>query len=297
MLTQIPVNTILTHMFTAVDDFCKQVAHPKPGPVPRLCDSELITILLFGELLGLASERKQHRYAMKYLRDYFPGSIDQSGFHRRALGLTGVINQCRAVALQALAPLVSDLHLLDSTPVPVIAFPRAHLTPLFPEATYGRCAARNLMYRGFKLFLVTDQHGIPLHFELVPAHVPDVEMTEEMLLARSQGHHVLADGGFLSATIQAALREQHGIVLDVPKRRNQKSRESRAHRKLMNRFRQLVETMNGSLKATFSLEKTYAKTLAGLVARIVRKITALTFALFLNHSYDRPLRAVASLVC
>jgi len=291
------VSTILTHIFTLVDDFCKQTARPKPGPVPKLADSEIITILLFTELLSLTSERRQHRYAMKYLRVYFPEIIDQSGFHRRALRLTNSINQSRLVVLKALGDILSDLHLLDSTPIPVVSFPRANLSPLFPEATYGKCAARQLTYKGFKLFLVTDKNGIPLHFELVAAHIPDVDMTEELLEVSSRGHHVLGDKGFLSGKIQTELKEKYGITLDVPKRRNQKTRESRAYRKLMNTFRQLIETMNGSLKGTFSLERTGAKTLIGLVARIVRKITALTFALYLNYTYDRPLRAVASLVC
>ncbi len=49
-----------------------------------------------------------------------------------------------------------------------------------------------------------------------------------------------------------------------------------------------VEVCFASLKRTFGLGETLAKTLAGLVTRIAAKVTAYTYGLYVNRLLGRP---------
>ena len=179
--------TVLTTMFTYIDDYCKQHTKIKPGPKPKLSDSEVITIALCSELAGKTSEYAHVAYVNQWLRDYFPHMIDRSRYHRRLRHITRLINDVRTAVLKEITMALTDIHIIDSTPLPVITFQRAYYTPLFPEASFGYCSARNMTYYGFKLHLVTDNQGIPVHFDLTPANIADVDLTEELLTYR---HHI-----------------------------------------------------------------------------------------------------------
>lgn len=289
--------TVLVTMFTRIDDFCKQVdRRKKPRPVEKLSNSELITIALFSELSGKNSDYEQVNFTKQWLRNYFPNMIDRSQYNRRLKSITGLINHVRVEILNDIILEISDIHIIDSTPLPVITFQRACYTPLFPEANFGHCAAKKMTYFGFKLTLVTDLQGIPLHFDLMPANMSDNQITEEMLSFSSKNCSVLGDKGYLSKEVQEKLLVESNINLIVPKCKNQKDREPKGERILINRFRQKIEIINGLLKDIFSIEKIYAKTLTGLIAKIFKKITAFTLGAYLNKLFGRDALNIKSLV-
>lgn len=291
------VATVLSTMFTQIDDFCKLAPLKRvSGPSPKVSDSELITIYLFCELAGKHSESEHVRFVKQWLYSYFPRMIDQSRYHRRLANLGRLINDVRLYVLNEVNLGLSDDHIIDSTPIPVIGFRRAHYTPLFPEAAYGRCAARNLTYYGFKLHLITDTQGIPVHFEMTPANVADGSMTEETLMLSSQGRTVFGDKGYLSASVKKGLMETASIDLRTPVRNNMKNKPPKADTRVLNSLRQRIETTNGMLKDHFSLEKVYSKTLFGLALRVLGKITAFVFGVLLNRLFGRSPLAIASLV-
>ena len=287
--------TVLTTIFTYIDDYCKQNATIKPGPKPKMSDSEIITIAIFCELIGKTSEYSHIRYVFQWLEDYFPHIIDRSRYHRRLKNLTKSINNVRMVVLPEIVSYLS-LQIIDSTPVPVLSFRRAGFTPLFPEASYGHCAARRMTYYGFKLHLVTDITGIPLHFDITPANVSDVSIMEELLSAVSGNATVLADKGYVSKSISDKLLRENLTEVWTPKRRNQKDRGNKSKRRYLNGLRQKIEIVNGILKGQFQLENTLAKTLSGLISRIVRKITALTFGILINKLNGRELLQIKSII-
>lgn len=288
--------TVLTTMFVYIDDFCKSQGRRLPGPRPTLADSEIVTIALFCELMGKSSDYEQVRFAGQWLRGYFPRMVDRSQYHRRRRGLTRLINRIRERTRDDISMETADVHVIDSTPIPVMSFRRAGFTPLFPEAAYGHCAARRMTYFGFKLHLVVDRNGIPIHFDLTPANVSDGSMSEEMLSVSSAGRTVLGDRGYLSGPVRERLLGRYGISLHTPSRQNQKRREPKAERRLLNGWRQIVEVVNCILKTTLDVERTLAKTLAGLVTRVTAKVAALTLAIYLNKLFRREPLAVASLV-
>jgi len=283
-------------MFTYIDDFCKSKQIIKRGPKPKMTDSEIITVSLFCELIGKESECEHINFIEQWLGDFFPHIIDRSRYSKRLKSLLKLINDVRIKVLNEIILELSDIHIIDSTPIPVIKFQRAHYTPLFPEAEYGYCAARKMTYYGFKLHLVTDKQGIPIHFDLTPANIHDSDMTEQLLSCSSQDRTVLGDKGYLSKKMQKKLRYLYNTNLFTPKRKNQKDREPKSERKLLNKWRQTIEIVNGMLKDKFNFERTYAKSLIGLAVRIMSKLTSFTFGIFLNKLFNRKTLDINSLV-
>ncbi len=289
------IATVLTTIFTYVDEYCKSHTSEKPGPDPKLTDSEIITIAIFCELMGKTSEYAHTRCVIQWLQNYFPRMIDRSRYHRRLKGLTKLINDVRVAVLPDIGTFLCT-HILDSTPVPVLSFKRAGFTPLFPEASYGHCAAKSMTYYGFKLHLVTDVDGIPIYFDITPANVSDVSIAGELLEKSSKNAMVLADKGYISKKLADILLHLNNTDLWTLKRRNQSDRETKSERKYFSKLRQKIEIVNGILKEQFHLEHTLSKTLLGLMHRIVRKLTAFTFGILINKLNGRELLRITSLV-
>ena len=70
--------TVLTTIFTIVDDTMKgspmiQQTLDRPGPAPRLSDSEVVTLAIYQELIGEPREDHFFRLHQEQLRPYFPG--------------------------------------------------------------------------------------------------------------------------------------------------------------------------------------------------------------------------------
>src|SRR3954447_258840 len=80
--------TVLTTLFTIVDDVMKgsamiQDALKRPGPAPKLTDSELVTIAISQELIGEPREDQFLRLHQASLLTFFPGLNERSRYNRR----------------------------------------------------------------------------------------------------------------------------------------------------------------------------------------------------------------------
>ncbi len=122
--------TVLPTMFPRVDDTMKgstviQHALERPGPAPRLSDSELVTIALYQALLGEAREDHFFRLHQASLRTFFPGLNERSRYHRRKRDLWSVILAVRIslqVVLEALE--LEETAAIASAPVPCMGYKR-----------------------------------------------------------------------------------------------------------------------------------------------------------------------------
>jgi hypothetical protein len=135
---------------------------------------------------------------------------------------------------------------------------------------------------GVKLHLLCATNRIPIPYELTPANVSDVCMTEELLAEAKLGesgeevaHKVLGDLAYQSEDLKEEFSEV-GIVLQT----------ERAQRKPG--LRQQIEIAFSTLKRVFGLDATLAKTLTGLATRIAAKICAYTYGFLVNRLLDRP---------
>ena len=58
--------------------------------------------------------------------------------------------------------------------------------------------------------------------------------------------------------------------------------------RLISRFRQIIETVNGQLVDQFTIEHNYAHSFSGLCARLYTKLAAHTLCIYLNRLLGNP---------
>ena len=139
---------------------------------------------------------------------------------------------------------------------------------------------------GYKLHLLTTLSGVILDFVLAPANVPDLQAGQDILCDHTD-RMVLGDKAYISQWVAEHLRTFNRIDLVTLPRSNQKP-VSEHFRKLFNRVRQIIETVNAQLTEQFNLEQNHAHTFLGLVARLYTKLAAHTLCVYINRLLGRP---------
>src|SRR5947207_1443281 len=234
---------VLTTIFTIVDDIMKgsaviQHALTRPGPAPRLSDSELITIALYQELIGEPREDHFFRLHQEQLRSYFPGLNERSRSNRRKRDLWSVILAVRVslqIVLEALQ--LEETAAIDSAPVPCVGYKRAKdASDFVGTADYGVCSSKAMKYFGLKLHSVVSLTGVVMGFLLTPASRYDNQVVVELL--DSFAHHLkrlLGDGAYNDAALQTFLEQYRSLELLAPVKLNQAPVRSQQAQKQLNR--------------------------------------------------------------
>jgi len=281
----------VTWMFVTIDDLWRQIApfYDRPGPEPTSCsDSELMTIAIVSECRGW--DRETHLEAeWKPYRSLFPRFPNRSRFNRRRRNLMFAINHIRQLIVQGLDLAQDAYGIIDGLPLPVMEF---HMAPQRSRdwdahgATFGYCASKDKTYFGYRLNLVTTSGGVILDFELTSSNADEREAAED-LLPLYPGRTFLADKGYVSADIAERLL-RYGVKLIALRRENQHEQLPEPLRRLITRFRELIETVNGQLTEQFNLEHNYAHSFQGLCARLYTKLAGHTLCIYLNRQLGNP---------
>ena len=94
----------------------------------------------------------------------------------------------------------------------------------------------------------------------------------------------MADKGYRRASFETELNTA-GITLIRPSLTSEKPRPGR---RFLRPFRQIVESVNQTLKAQLDLERHGARTRPGVCARILQRLLALTAAIWHNETTNQP---------
>ena len=274
-------------VYYIVDDICQQLRSyvRRPGPAPTSCsDSELLAMAIIGECRGHDMETELLSFWADH-RALFPRLPSQSRFNRRRRKLMPLCNLVRRTIVQLLDVAQQRGCVIDSLPVPVVAF---HLAPQASRewaahgAAFGKVTSKKQTIYGYKLHLLLTLGGVILDFELAPANVSDLTVGEELLLEHTD-LTVFGDKAYISEAVQTALREQRRVRLLTVPRSNQRVQLPEVVREALNAARQIVETVNEQLTEQFTLERNHAHTFWGLCTRLYTKLTAHTLCLYLNR--------------
>lgn len=271
----------LTVLFCLIDD---AYAHLNPHgaqryeSIKRLSDSEVIALALFQQLRGVESERSFLRDAQRFFSHLFPGvvGLHPSSLHRRVRKLRGFLEPLRK---EVLYEMVGDPEtlLVDSTLLSVLHPRQVSQSSGFSGAAWVKWGSFSVY--GVKLHLVCATNGVPISYELTPANVADVCLTEELLAEAALGERVarrlLGDLAYRSEGLREILAEVGILLVTEPSERRRG-------------VRQRVEIAISTLKRVFGLGETLASTLVGLATRIAAKIAAYTYALVVNRMLGRP---------
>jgi hypothetical protein len=269
----------LTVLFCLIDD-AYALLNPRARcyeSIKRLGDSEVIALALFQQLRGVESERSFLRDAERFFSHLFPGVVGlaPSSFHRRVGKLRRFLEPLRRAVL---GDLVGDPEtlLVDSTLLATLHPRQVAQSAGFPGAGWVRWGSFSVY--GVKLHLLCATNGVPISYELTPANVAEVRLTEELLaeanLRDDLARRLLGDLAYRSEALGRALAEC-GISL-VTERADQHGE------------RQRIEIALSSLKRVFGLGRTLATTLVGLATRIAAKVAAYTYGFHVNRLLGRP---------
>src|ERR687890_847537 len=270
----------LTVLFCLVDDAYVHL-NPRAGryrSLKRLADSEVLALALFQELRGIKSQRSFLRDPERVFFHLFPGvvGLHPSSFHRRVRRLRRFLEPLRREILSEMVG-EPEILLVDSTLLSVLHPRQVPQGSGFPGAAWVRWGSFSVY--GVKVHLLCAANRIPVSYELTPANVADVSLTEELLaeaaLEEGVARRLLGDLAYRSEELRETLAEM-GIVLATERSERRRG------------VRQRVEIALSSLKRVFGLGETLATTLVGLATRIAAKMTAYTYAFLVNRMLGRP---------
>jgi len=244
----------------------------------RLSDSEVITLALFQQLRGVESERSFLRDAQRFFSHLFPGiaGLHPSSLHRRVRKLRRFLEPLRREILPELVGEPETL-LVDSTLLEVLHPRQVPQSAGFHGAAWVRWGSFSVY--GVKLHLLCATNRIPLSYELTPANIADISLSEELVAEAALGEGIvrrlLGDLAYRSEELRKTLAEVGILLATEPSERRRG-------------VRQHIEIAISSLKRVFGMGETLATTLIGLATRIAAKICAYTYAFFVNRHLDRP---------
>ncbi len=288
----------LLHMFCLMDEELKDLTR-RVGPLrqhgrpPTLADSEVLTMVLAGEFLGIDTDKGIYAIFRRHHRREFPAlaRVHRTTFVRQAANLWRAAQLLHARLLGRL-PLRDEavdgepLWLVDSFPLHVCRFARAKGSRLFKGhgAAFGHDHLERNTFFGFRVHVRCSDRGPVAQVELAPADVSDPAAAAA--LVPPDGGVGIGDRNYWAPDRQAELARD-GFPLLAPYKN--KSRDPAPDRsRLLTRLRRTIETVIGQLAERFNAKRTRARDLWHLSERLTRKVLSHTAALFLNLQQGNP---------
>ncbi|RSO45479.1 IS982 family transposase [Streptomyces sp. WAC 06725] len=283
------LDTLLTALYLHVDDHLKS---PRwRGRPPRLTDAELITLAVAQAVLGFHCEARWLRFAHTHLHPLFPYLPQRPAYNKRLRAALGLVK--RAIrSLAADTDLWRDpVWIVDSTPVECARSRESvKRSDLAGWANYGYCHAHSRFYWGLKLHLVCTPAGLPVTWALADPKIDEWQVlaalvdSEPELAAARPGLLILADKGYVSNKLDRFLAARN-IRLLRPSYRNRVARPEEA---LLKTVRQLIESVNATLKGQLGLEQHGGRSIEGVGVRVAQRILAMTCAIWHNRTIGAP---------
>ena len=296
------LDTLATAFYVATDDLLK--AHPERVPYrprigisPRISDAELLTLALMQALLGFVSEARWLRHARAHFGQMFPYLPGQPGYNKRLRKLHPTMGWLLGVLARDADVATDDVWIVDSTPVECgRSRETAQRSELAGWAEYGYCASHSRWFWGLRLHLVCTLQGLPVGFALAGAKADDrqvflsildgTEAMNELQQEAGSRQLVIGDKNYVGAEFEETL-DAAGIKLLRPARKDE---EPRPGSEFFRPLRQIIESINDTLKGQLDLERHGGRTPAGVVARVVQRLLAMTAAIWHNENIGARIR-------
>lgn len=256
---------------------------PRPGPVPKFSDLEVISLSMMAEALGIDSENLLFLKIKTDHQEDFSTIISRRQYNDRRKFLSSLQKEIQSRMAKQIDEF-EDIFTVDSKPFPVCRYIRKDRCKIgkdsFEKApNIGYCASQDLSYYGYKLHAVTSMRGVIHSFDLTKASVHDLHYLNDVNI-EMENCTLIGDKAYLSKEVQLDLFTTSNIVLEVPMRINQK--EYKPQFPVFKKIRKRIETVFSQLDGQFMLGRNYAKDIDGLFTRVLAKIAALTVLQYIN---------------
>jgi hypothetical protein len=280
------IETLATALYVKIDDMLADwpdlaPARPVTGTPVTLSDAGLLAMAVMSALPGFRSERRWLRYAGAHLAGMFPRQIGQSGYNKRLR--KAFILFIRVIRMLAMDTSLwsDDVWAVDSAPVQCgcsretvkrsdtagwAGTATARLTPGISGGCGCTWCARCTACRSCSRWPTPRRTSAGM-----------LEAARDVVAAR-RGQTVIGDKNYSGRDFGASLTERELVLL----RPVRKGEAKRAGQDLLKPLRQVIESVNWTLKGQLDLEQHGGRTPEGILARVLARVLALTAAIWHN---------------
>jgi hypothetical protein len=291
------LDTLATALYVKIDDLLKMFPErapwrPRVGIAPRLSDAELITLSVMQALLGFTSEHRWLRHAHAHLGNLFPYLPNQSGYNKRLRRQADTIGWVIGMLARDTTLWTDDVWVVDSTPVECgRSKETVHRSDLAGWAEYGYCASHSRYFWGLRLHLLCTLGGLPVGFALTGAKADERQvllgiLDDPALATRLAGQTIMADKNYYGREFEAELAAAGASLL----RKARNGEPDRPGARFFKPLRQVIESINDTLKGQLDLEQHGGHTPSGVLVRVLQRILALTAAIWHNDHTGQPVK-------
>ncbi len=259
------------------------------GPAPTLADSEVITMEVLGEYLGLSTDTAIFAFFRSHYQAFLPklAHLHRTPFLRQAANLYHVKEQLWRWVREAIT-YDPQLSMVDSLALHVCQFRRAPRCQRFRgEAAFGPDHLTHPPFYGFRLQARVCWPGVICQFELPPGNTSKLEAAQDW----SAGTSGLLLGGrnFWSSRLKEVLA-QHGLHLLAPfRRRKHDPWPQRSY--LLSHWRSRIDTIFSQMVERTGLKRLWARDAWHLWNRLLRKALMHRLAVWTTTSLgEKPLQ-------
>jgi hypothetical protein len=282
----VDLSTFIVTVFCLVDDQLKGRRIRQRGPAPKLADSEVLTIEIVGEFLGLDTDKAIHSFFRRHYGEWFPtlGEVHRSTFARQAANLWKVKERLWQELL-ALTPHHPTFAICDSFPLPACLFARAYRCKRFKgEAAFGKDILLKQTFYGFRVHVRVCWPGLISRISVAPANAHELSVLPE--LAEFTSGIIVGDRNYHSPKTG---QELAGIGVELVAPYSSKKRDPTPQKSaFLSRLRYRIDTVFSQLTERYSVKKVWARDLWHLASRLLRKVLSHTVAFLLNHQLGNP---------
>lgn len=280
------LSTFIVSVFCFIDDRLKGHRIRQRGPAPKLSDSEVLTIEVVGEFLGINTDKGIYRYFRRHYAEWFPAlsSVHRTTFSRQAANLWK-IKEYLWQELLLLAPHDPTFALVDSMPLPACLFARAYRCRRFKgEAAFGKDTLLKQTFYGFRVHMRVCWPGLISRLSIAPANVHELSVIPE--LAEFTSGLIVGDRNYHSPKTS---QELAGIGVELLAPYSSKKGDPHPKRSaFLSRLRYRIDTVFSQLTERYCVKKVWARDLWHLASRLLRKVLSHTVAIMLNHRMGNP---------
>lgn len=259
------------------------------GPKPdEFADSEVLTVLLVGELCQVKRERAWLRQVRASYGKLFPHLPQDSRFARRAEAVRHLLRHLRAAILGWAGEDMHPVRILDSFPMPLCACYRIRQSSMpISGSSFGYNSSKCEYYFGLHPGLLLTERGYIDDLFLAPGYIADPDLLTAYLDVCIEegrdlsGQEWIADKGFVKKALKQAAKMLLGLTLLV-RQRDYNGRFVPFFQHLLDKLRKPIEGVLSVLTENFGLEHLLVKTDIGVYRRTQAKATAYSLARYFN---------------
>jgi Transposase DDE domain len=284
----VDLSTFIVSVLCLIDDRITELGRLRErGPAPTLFDSEVLTIEIVGEFLGIDEDTELFAYFRRHYAHFFPNlrRVHRTTFTRQTANLWKAKELLWQRLLTSCVAHDPTFAICDSMPLPACSFARAYRCRRFKgEAAFGKDILLKQTFYGFRVHLRICWPGVITRFSVAPANAHDLWVVPE-LTERTSGL-LVGDRNYHSPKTREVLA---GMGIELLAQYSSKKRDPHPKRSaLLSRLRYRIDTVFSQLTERYSVKRVWARDLWHLASRLLSKVLSHTVAFLLNHQTGNP---------